>query len=622
MQYRLARPDIILILGTVFLLQLALINQSLPLSELLSAKDILYIDHPFHLYQIELAKALASEHKIVGYDPFFEAGYLGGITTNLSAMSQAVFAWLTSAFLTTSQSYKIYIAAVSLVSPLFIIIACNASGLVRSELLVAGIFSVLMWWASAFRWYFSAGMTASTLAGYFSVLYCILLYRHLTSERALWRQTFCLGLVAALFFFVHPQFPIPVACFVLSMLFFSGFSRTVQHAAPHLAMIGTIALLPNLVWLLPKFGAVSHVVSHHIFQAITTPSVPFTELMGSWRAPSMGSKMYSLLFLSSLWTLAYQKDQHNGQLNLVFIGTWLGLAAFAYFGALLPKISMTEPNRLAPVAYLFLIPVAAQGIITALKCMLQMGPYTKKRYLAAGLMAFTLVPFSWASKETLHEVSYESGGRYGAQPPEIRGPGPITNWILDWIDSNTTNAGRILFETSLARIYDKGHVAGYLALHSGREFIGGPYLENEFVEFWDGHVFKKPIQTIDPAGFKQYMELYNVGWVVVFSPESKAYLDKIQWATRVDSFANINIYSLHRPLSYVVSGCAKSIDRSFNHVTVEPCPGNQQPIILKYHYVQGMKSSGSSKIEPVWEMDDPRPFVKVENYTGSFQLTY
>jgi len=483
-----------LVLAAVLLAQLFLLGRSLPLSEILSDKHLFYIDHPYHLYQIELAKSLARDHKIIGYDPYFEAGYIGGITTNLSAMSQAAFAWLTAGVLTTTQAYKLYVVLVSLMAPLFIVFAGRASGLIKLDLWLTGMLSLLMWWASAIRWYFSAGMTASTLAGFFSVAYCLLLYHHLTSDRLAWNRTVGLGLAACLFLFIHPQFLFPVAVFALVLLFHIGSTDVLKRCASHVILIATLALTPNLIWLIPKIHALTTFSIPHIFQANTNPSVPFLELLGIWN-PSMGSKLYPLLLISSIWALMYPANDGSRQLNKILFLSWLGIAVFAYFGAILPKMAMIQPNRLAPVAYLFLIPVASRGILLAFKTVIH-GRKSAVKLFAAATAAFTLLVISWTAIETLHEASPDPGGRYGTLPPEVRSPGEITRQTLDWIDTNTTDSGRILFETSLARIHDRGHIAGYLALHSKREFIGGPYTVNEFAEFWDGHVFKKPILSI------------------------------------------------------------------------------------------------------------------------------
>jgi hypothetical protein len=78
------------LLAALVLVQAALVSVSFPLSEVLTAKPILHIDSAYHAYQIEVARILWDTHAVVGYDPYFAAGYVGGIPFNGSARVPAV----------------------------------------------------------------------------------------------------------------------------------------------------------------------------------------------------------------------------------------------------------------------------------------------------------------------------------------------------------------------------------------------------------------------------------------------------------------------------------------------------------------------------------------------------
>ena len=47
-------------------------------------------------------------------------------------------------------------------------------------------------------------------------------------------------------------------------------------------------------------------------------------------------------------------------------------------------------------------------------------------------------------------------------------------------------------------------------------------------------------------------------------------------------------------------------------------PGD--PVILKYHFVSGMKSEPEAILVPLKIMDDPVPFIKIINPPKSIQL--
>src|ERR1700712_5221990 len=62
--------------------QVLAVGVVLPWSALAGTATFWHIDHPYHRYQIALGRALLHEFQLVGYDPFFGGGQLGGVTFN------------------------------------------------------------------------------------------------------------------------------------------------------------------------------------------------------------------------------------------------------------------------------------------------------------------------------------------------------------------------------------------------------------------------------------------------------------------------------------------------------------------------------------------------------------
>jgi hypothetical protein len=63
-----------------------------PLGELLSAKRLLHIDAAYHQYMMEATASFCSHGRLVGYDPYFGAGTLSGVTPTLSTKLQGLTA--------------------------------------------------------------------------------------------------------------------------------------------------------------------------------------------------------------------------------------------------------------------------------------------------------------------------------------------------------------------------------------------------------------------------------------------------------------------------------------------------------------------------------------------------
>src|SRR5262249_604514 len=154
--------------------------------------------------------------------------------------------------------------------------------------------------------------------------------------------------------------------------------------------------------------------------------------------------------------------------------------------------------------------------------------------------------------EVSREVRYAPVGHYGAIPPEVRPLGDKSRWLVEWLKSNTTRDGGILFETSKARVHDGAHMAGYYRINSDREFLGGPYPFTFKADFWDETVFGRPIASVSHDQLRRLLDLYNVGWVVVHSQAAKQYFETAPGISLAAEHEDLRIYRAERSLSYFV----------------------------------------------------------------------
>src|SRR5262249_42088846 len=152
--------------------------------------------------------------------------------------------------------------------------------------------------------------------------------------------------------------------------------------------------------------------------------------------------------------------------------------------------------RFAPVGYLYLVVPSTYGIKEVLKRFRTASSAMVSLAAKATLVIVVLVG-AYLANEVRREVSFADIARYGVRPPEVNGIGEYSGWVRNWLANSPTQDGRVLFETSKARIYDGSRMAGYYAYESGLEFIGGPYPYLYFAGFWDGYLFDKPINSID-----------------------------------------------------------------------------------------------------------------------------
>ncbi|MGZ8215943.1 hypothetical protein [Methylomagnum sp.] len=601
-------PSILLVAAPILLIQLAFLARVFPLSQLVSDKPLLTIDHAYHLYQLDIASGLLEQGRLMGYEPRFNAGYLGGLPYNASGKLPALLAYLFKPVLTQVQIYKIYVFFASLIAPICAPLAALILGFWRRVIGLASLFGLLLWWVSAFHWYHTAGMVSFVLASFATLPYCALLSRLVMDEYG-WKIPLALGLSGGLLFLLHPLFPLAVAVYGLALLVSRWGQYSPSRLFPKLSVIALLSLLPNLFWIMPTLDLPGITNAGDPYQKAVDARIFGLELLGLWRAPGMGAKLNPLLVITALWA-AWQVRSIPRTMEIVriFLFMWIFLALFAAFGAAIPALGAVQPNRFGCMAYLFLVIPAAVGINEAIS-----GLQTRQsgRYPNWAILFFAAGVLGFVGLELSRELSVTSTGRYGMAPPEVRGFGDTGLGLADWLNTHTNKQGRVLFETSLGRIHDGAHLAGLLAKTGDREFIGGPYPYLFFAGFWDGHAFGKPIEAIPRTQFAAYLKLYNIGWIAAHSPASKRYLAGQPGLELGLQSGAVQTYVVEQPLSYFLEGEGSVTASATNRLVIRSPHGAGQPLVLKYHYMPGMISKDGSVIAPVFLEDDPQPFIRI-----------
>lgn len=600
-----------LLITAILLVQFALVSITFPWTELWSENPIFHNDGAYHWYQIKLATNLAATNHIVGYDPFFAAGYVGGIPLNASAKLPAILSFMVVPWLSEIVVYKLFVFISSILCVACIPAASRILQLRPGTTVIASLFGLFMWWASVFHWYFTAGMTSFVLAAFLTLPYLAIVYRYL--NRGGWGLLCILGLLGAFGLLLHPLFPIPVVLGTLSYFLVENRKLNWKRVCILGTVLPILCILPNSFWLVEMFG---HQRIAGPYQQAVDINLIWREMLGQWEGNAQGSKIYALLFFSSLWACV-KAEKSDRDLSHALTISWVLLILLAAIGAAIPGVSETQPNRFAPVGYLILVIPAAIGVFTIFAAVLK-GPANLMWFSAFASLSIVILVSGYYINEVRREVSYEDIGHYGIRPPQVVPIGNYSQWIIDWLAQETSSEGRVLFETSKGRIYDGARMAGYYAYTSDREFIGGPYPFMFFAGFWDEWLFDKAISEIEPEEFLKYIDLYNIGWVIAHSGSSKSYLEKLPGARMTGEYNQIRTYKIERELSYFLKGTGRIEKRGHNQLSVSDLSGDS--VILKYHFVNGLKSKPEAMLVPVKIMDDPVPFIKIINPPKNIQF--
>ena len=588
-----------------FGVQLWLVAVTFPVSEIWSEVPLFYIDAAYHWYNMKLAANLALAGNAVGYDPFFNAGHINGVHYYLSGRFPALLAALLSPGIDEIRLYKIYVFACATLAPLAITAAARALRFTVGEVWIASVLGIFMWWVSYFHWYYTAGMVAYVAGCYLAVLFVALIIQYLEEGGSRWILV-ALGLLGAFGFFWHPLFPVPVAVAVSAYVAINIRRLNPNRLLAVLFVIPALSLLPNLTWLYPTYRYYEGYVGSTV-QTIIDPNLLWQEVLGTLHGNAHGSKVYPLLLLAAVWAFARQAGR---RISLALLCAAVAIELLAYLGASLPAVAKIQPNRFAPAGYLLLCIPAARGLSGLFHSWRDRGSWVRRTLIGANLTAALLVG-SVLVWELAREVTQGVHGRYGAPPPQVRPLGESSIWVMDWLAHRTSPDARVLFENSFARVHDQAHLAGYYAFQAKREFIGGPYPQMHFASSWDGWAFGKPLAEISAERMAEYLELFNIGWIVVHSDAAKRYFDALPGVRADAEHGKLKAYVVDREHSYFVVGTGRVQERGHNHVLFTDIRGRE--IVLKYHFVPGLRADPAVEIGSVQMLDDPQPFVRIAN---------
>lgn len=593
--------------------QVTLVSHTFPATEVLSTKPLLTIDAAYHWYQIAVAEDLAVEGRLTGYDPTFGGGSIGGIVMNASAKVPALVAVLLRPYLDEAQAYKVYVFLAALLGPLCVPLACRISGVRMRGAVVAALFGLLLWWASAFRWYHTAGMVSFVLACYVSLPFAAL-FSHATHAPRKWPVVTVAGLIGAFGLLLHPLFPI-LALFAISA---GGFQLGLSAEWPRLlkfgAAVSALSLLPNWPWISALLRVGAGEIGSQPFQQRVDLVMWFRELLAEWDDGAMGSKLYAGLFAATLVGALGQSASQIRTLSRAALATSLVASLFAWGGAAIPGVGVLQPNRFAVYAYLLLAIPAGRAIAGVMECWRTSG--RPQQLVAVPLLAIAVTSLGYATWELSREISYRPTGHFGSLPPEVRGVGPRSAWLIEELRKRTTAEGRVLFETSVGRVFDNAHSAGYIARSASREFIGGPYPFMFEAGFWDGFAFGRSLNSMPEDEIRRDLDAFNIGWVVVQSSTARKFFSTKAWAVPISKFDGIEIYKVNRSLSFFWLGAGRVSLRETNKLVLTDLSGSS--VVLKYVYVPGLTAKPSGTVRPFYVQGVRQPFIAVSSIANGY----
>ena len=128
--------------------------------------------------------------------------------------------------------------------------------------------------------------------------------------------------------------------------------------------------------------------------------------------------------------------------------------------------------------------------------------------------------------------------------------------LIEWLRAHTDRRGRLLHEETdrNSHRYFGSHMAALIPYYTGLEMAGGPaayaLIEHNFLRFIAGRFRDEPIGKLSTRALSDYLRLYNVRWVLCWSPAAKLRIGCLPFTTRVGAYEKFMLFRVDREPSY------------------------------------------------------------------------
>jgi hypothetical protein len=602
---------------------LTLFGGEQPWKRLLDDRPILSGRHPLHLYHGYLgARALREHGSLSCYDPTFHAGYpKTPVFDSGSRPAELMLALAGGRY--CPAVYKVGVALICALVPLFLFVAARGVGLTRAPACLACVFGLLVWWGQPCRESLESGDIDLLLATLLVLAQAGLLIRYHNDPGPLsW-----LGATGAalLGWFAHPL----LLALMMPLFLVYYLSVGARHRlAWHLALLSGLltALAVNCFWLIDWIG----------YWWIRVPPPPGALPVGFLTEPTLGNIWSSsfwggpvdrvltciLILAAAAGVLVYNQSGQRATARLLGL-SWAGFLALSVAGLLWEPLGrFGTPRLLAPALLCAALPAAhALALSAAVSWRWPIGRWASLAAATAGIAFLVHAPppalVSWA-KGLRRAVPLQLGLNNSQQA------------ILDALRQHTSSEARILWEDSTIVEPLETHWTPLLSLLTDRAYVGGldtdVRIEHTTNGLADAVLMGRPIRDWSDDALSEYCTRYNIGWIVCWSPEACKRLHHWPGAkgiTRlppaVAEYVPGWLFAVQRQgYSFALTGSARWLSADTQRIilgdVVPPHDGpdnhGKKQVVLSLHYQDGMR------VAPDRVLLDSCPMERVDAVTG------
>jgi hypothetical protein len=529
------------------------------------------------------------------------AGYPWGVW-NSGGKRGYEFASTLLAWLDVEAAFYFWLVGTALATPLLVALSSWILGLGRAQTAVVLVCAVLACqFEDMVAYFWTFGNVGFTFASALSLLCCSLLFRAVSARGGAVSASLG-GVAAGLVFWLQTYAMVPAALGTLAVLATQGRRALSGAAWLRLGVAGMGFALVVLPWVRPlllfldaRSGAIPALeagVKHFIMDFFSDRA---------YRHPfDRRAVFHVVVVLAALGTWFARK---RGQRNVLGLGLASSLIILSvYTFSSLPLLRETQPYRFYVSFVLYAVIPASIGLREA-----------GRMFLAAGWAG--RIPALCAAAALAPSLTAGILDVVGREPAS--GLGPDQNSVCDLIRGRPEKAGRVICED--------GMLGNMLPHRTGRQVIGGLIsehapLRHAWASVGQGQAFCKYGARRQPRAdeWRRYLRLYDVAFVVtcsLFLRDVMRQLDDV--LAESASFGSLTVFEAReegRSRLWEGEDAGTRVAASPNAIAVENAPRGL--FVLKYHYLKTLVCSAGARISPRRILDDPVPFIEVQNPSG------
>lgn len=327
--------------------------------------------------------------------------------------------------------------------------------------------------------------------------------------------------------------------------------------------------------------------------------------------------------LAGLWGLWRIRRSGDTRLFFALAGAALYLALMAYASDVLPFLRELKPLRLVVPLNLILLAAAAIGVERAeiLEGLERRFRHRYRALLAGGFAVLTL-GFCFGSMFKIR-LAMDA-------PLRTRYPDDIAA-LRSWIEKSTDTSGRILFEQWRempdASMEPAHQLHAGALLPRGRLYANGfhPIIYSTFAfpDFVAGELMREPVAEMGDDRLGDYLRVYNVRWVIAWSRESRARLDRFPGVRRIDDIHGFRCYIVTREPDWFLAGSGTA-EADVDVIRLRGVKADGGRVVLAFHAFPYLASDHARIARavraPGSSIDDPMGFIEIRDPPSDFEI--